>query len=94
MAATIHKLKYADRDKGYRFSERDPDLEFICNAISASEASVWQISKDIGKATGGAYAVAPTTMYNWLDGKVKRPQNYTMTWVAFALGYQRQWVKI
>ena len=94
MAATIHKLKYADRDKSYRWSDRDPDLEFICNAINDSELSCYQISNNIGKETGGAYAVSSTTMYNWLDGKVKRPQNFTMSWVAFALGYERRWVKI
>lgn len=31
---------------------------------------------------------------NWLAGDVRRPQNYTLSWVARALGYERRFVRI
>lgn len=62
--------------------------------INQSEMSVPDIVKEVSRATGGAYNVGPTTIYNWLNGKTKRPQNYTMTWVGFALGVERKWTPI
>lgn len=89
-----HNLVYLHRDRGYRFGERDPQLEHLCQLIYASEMSTRDISQSVSKSTGGAYTVSESTMTNWLNGKTKRPQNFTMTWVAFALGYERRWVKL
>jgi hypothetical protein len=92
--ATVHRLEFADRDKSYRFRDRDPDLEFVCTAINESEMSTYGISQRIAEVSKGVTRVAPSTMDNWLLGKVRRPQNFTMTWVAYALGYERVWKKI
>lgn len=92
--AKPHNLVYLYRDRGYRFGDRDPQLEQLCQLIYASEMSVRDISLSVSKSTRGAYAVSESTVANWLNGKTKRPQNFTMTWVAYALGYERQWVKV
>lgn len=89
----VHRLEFLHRDRGYRFADRDPQLEELCRLIYASEMSVNQIVEAVAKATRGAYRVSPSTIGNWLAGKVKRPQNFTLTWVGFALGYERKWVK-
>jgi IS30 family transposase len=92
-AKVIH-ISQALRDRSYRWHDRDPDLEDICNLITDSGLSPIEISSRISRETGGAYTVANQTIYRWLAGEVRRPQNYTMTWVAFALGYERKWTKI
>lgn len=91
-AKVIH-INTALRDISYRWNDRDPDLEFICNAITDSGLTYAAISESVSKSTGGAYAVSTSTIHNWMNGKVKRPQNYTLHWVAFALGYERKWEK-
>jgi len=93
-SAEIINLSRALRDKSYRWVDRDPDLEEICNLITESGRSHYNISQQISKETGGAFSVSPATMDRWMDGKVRRPQNFTISWVSFALGYERRWVKI
>jgi|SRR5215467_336723 len=92
--AEIINLTRALLDRSYRWKDRDPDLEEVCNMITASGMSTYNISQRISKETGGAFSVSPATMDRWLGGQVKKPQNFTMTWVAFALGYERAWTKI
>jgi hypothetical protein len=89
--ATVHKLQFLERDRGYRFTDRDPAMEELCSLIHESELSVADITKEVSEATGGAYNVGHSTIQNWLSGKTRRPHNYTMTWVGFALGYERKW---
>lgn len=81
------------RDTGYRFKDRDPALDELCQLIHESGLTVQVICEAVTKATSGAYSVSPSTVNNWLNGMTRRPQNYTMTWVAFALGYERSWSK-
>jgi hypothetical protein len=89
-----HNLAYLHRDRGYRFEDRDPAMIELCDLIHKSELSVLDITRVVSRATGGAYNVAHTTIGNWLNGKTKRPQSYTMNWVGFALGYERKWKRI
>jgi IS30 family transposase len=89
-----HRLSTALRDHSYRWQERDPDLEWICRQITRSNLSNQEISQKVSAATGGVYAVSTNTIYQWLNGKTRRPQNHTLTWVAFALGYEKQWRKL
>jgi|SRR5215467_7925891 len=89
-----HNLAYLHRDRGYRFEDRDPKMIELCDLIYASELSVYEICNAVSKATSGAYRVSDSCVGNWLNGKTKRPQSYTMDWVGFALGYERKWTKI
>jgi hypothetical protein len=92
--ATAHNLAFLHRDRGYRFQERDPAMIELCTLIHDSEMSVRDIVQAVSRATGGAYNVGDSTIYNWLNGKTRRPQNITLTWVGFALGYERAWRKV
>ena len=92
--AKVHNLAFLHRDRGYRFQERDPQMIELCGLITESEMPVGAICGAVSKATGGAYAVAHSTIDNWLNGKTRRPQNLTMTWVGYALGYERRWTKL
>lgn len=82
------------RDIGYRFKDRDADMDWICQQIIRSELSTYEISNIISRKTGSAYSVSPTTMNKWLNGTTKKPQNYTLTWVAYALGYEKTWGRL
>lgn len=88
-----HNLKNLKRDVGYRFTiERDPDLEWIAQIIQESELPSYVISDLTAKVSKGAVRVATQTIDNWCNGKTRRPQNFTISWVALALGYERTWV--
>jgi hypothetical protein len=92
--ATVHNLANIRRDRGYRFTDRDPDMVWLCNIISKSELSVYEICEATARVSKGMAKVSRTTIGKWLDGTTKRPQNYTLSWVSFALGYERNWKKI
>lgn len=89
-----HNLAHIYRDRGYRFQDRDPQMEALCDLIDKSGLSVYQISQKVASMTKGVYRVAESTIDNWLSGKTRRPTHFTMMWVAAALGYSSQWVKI
>lgn len=93
-SARPNNLAYLRRDRGYRFLDRDPELEEVCSIVSKSGLSSAEISSKITQLSKSSASVAPTTIDNWLSGKTKRPQNYTLTWVMSALGYERKWRKI
>ena len=90
--AKPHKLSLITKDRGYRFTDRDPDLEFVCNAITASQLTTAQLSSAVNKISSGAANVHSTTIDYWLSGRTRRPQNFTITWVMQALGYKRNWI--
>jgi len=99
--ATVHRLKtktnrleHLNRDRGYRWEDRDPDMEWLCNEITRSGKSVGDITQDVREASKGASQVSYGTIQNWLNGKTRRPQNFTLTWVSYALGYERRWTKL
>ena len=60
----------------------------------ASGLSVQELADRINSQTKSVANVGHSTIYNWMNGKTKRPQNYTLTWVAYALGVRREWVEI
>lgn len=74
-------LVHLHRDRGYRFADRDPMLEFICNDITDSGLKLSFIAERSG--------VSPGTLYNWTSGKTKRPQNEAVEAVLNALGWER-----
>ena len=92
--AKVHRLEFLHRDRGYRFQDRDPQMVELCHIIDQSSMTVPTICGEVSKATGGAYRISTTTVYNWLNGTTRRPQNLTMNWVGYALGYTRAWTKI
>lgn len=94
VGGNVHRLEFATRDTGYRWQDRDPAMEELCSLIDASNMSVEAIVRKVAIATGGAYRVGGSTIYNWLNGKTKRPQSYTMNWVGYALGYERKWTRM
>lgn len=87
-AKNIANLK---RDRGYRFRDVDPDLERLRDIIDKSGLSIGDIVERVLDASNNSVHISYSTIANWLDGKTRRPQNFTMTWVAFALGYERAW---
>ena len=87
-----HNLVHLHRDRGYRFTDRDPDLEFICDVIQKSELSVGDILERVLDVSNNSVHLSYTCVNNWLSGKTRRPQNFTLTWVAFALGLERTWI--
>lgn len=89
-----NNLVHLHRDRGYRFVDRDPELEEVCSIIDKSGLSSVEISSKIAQLSKSSASVTPATIDNWLSGKTKRPQNYTLTWVMSALGYERKWRKI
>jgi hypothetical protein len=89
-----HNLVYLNRDKGYRFKDRDPVLEEVTNLIEKSGLSTNAISELTAKVSHNTVKVSPGTMDRWLNGKTFKPQNYTVSWVGYALGYERRWQKL
>jgi hypothetical protein len=92
--AEVHRLEHVQRDRGYRFVDRDPDMLWICNRITATGMSIQEIIDRVNKETKSVVSLGHSTIANWMNGKTKRPQNYTLTWVAYALGVRREWVDI
>lgn len=89
----VHNLRFIDRDRGYRFQDRDPAMEELCDLIDKSGLTAHQITQEVSKASHGLYHVGWGTINNWLNGKTRRPSNHTLTWVGYALGYERKWRK-
>lgn len=97
MAATvtpIRNLRHVARDTGYRFVEQDSKMVELCAIITDSGKEVAAITDDVHKKSRGVCSISRTTINNWLNGTTRRPQNFTMDWVGFALGYERKWTKI
>ncbi len=89
-----NNIVHLNRDRGYRFIDRDKDLEWICNEITRSGLSVGDILEKILDISNNSVHISYACVNNWLNGTTKRPQNFTLTWVANALGYSRGWTKI
>jgi hypothetical protein len=86
-----HNLEFIRRDRGYRFGDRDPDMEWICSIIYRSELSIGDIIEKVLDVSQDQVHISYGTISKWLDGTTKRPQNHTLKWVALALGYERSW---
>jgi hypothetical protein len=91
-ATEPRNLVHLHRDRGYRFVEQDPALAEINRLITDSGLSITEICLRVRRLT--FYGISPQTISNWQSGKVRRPQNWTLTWVARALGYRRTFTKI
>lgn len=94
MARTANKLVYLHRDRGYRFVDRDPDMEWICNVIEKSGLSIGDVIERVLDVSNNQVNVSYGTIANWLNGTTYRPQNFTLTWVSHAMGYRREWTKL
>jgi len=93
IAKRPNNLVHLHRDRGYRFQNRDPDMDFICNLISKSGLSIGDIVEAVLDASNNSVYIGYSTIDNWLNGKTRRPQNFTLHWVSHALGYEREWRK-
>ena len=73
---------------GYQWMDKDPDLEFIVGLIGESGMSPEDIETETARLN---CKVSRFTILNWIYGSTRRPQNYTLTVVAMALGYVKTW---
>lgn len=89
----VNNLHYLHRDRGYRFKDRDSDMEELCDLISKSGLSIGDILERVLDKSNGSVHISYATISNWLGGKTRRPQNFTMYWVGYALGFERKWRK-
>jgi hypothetical protein len=88
-----NNLIHLHRDRGYRFVEKDPVLQELAPLITASGLSFEEICDKV-LAASKSYRPSPATLACWMNGTTKRPQNFIVTWVAYALGYERKWTKL
>lgn len=75
----------------YNWIDKDPDMELILGLIGDSGLSPEDIEHETEKL---GHKVSRYTIMGWLYKSVRRPQNFTMTIVALALGYQKTWAPI
>lgn len=78
------------KKEGYRFIDKDPDMDMVIAAIGNSGLSsekIEELTVQIGRK------VSASTIIGWTYGKTKRPQNFTLNSVMIALGYEREWRK-
>jgi hypothetical protein len=87
-------LAHVTRDRGYRWTDRDPVLDEITRLITDSGLGVGDLIERVLDASNNQVHLSYSTISNWLNGQTRRPQNFTVTWVAAALGYRREFVKI
>jgi hypothetical protein len=73
---------------GYNWIDKDPDMDLIVGLIGESGLSPEDIEHETEKL---GHKVSRYTIMGWLYKSVRRPQNYTMTIVALALGYTKTW---
>lgn len=70
--------------KSYSFRDKDPVIDTMRTMIADEKVSYAEVSEQSG--------VSHTTLYNWFNGKTKRPQYATVMAVAGSLGYRAEWV--
>lgn len=70
----------------------DPDLEFVTALLRDDKRNMGEIAQETKRRFG--CGVTQATLYNWLNGRVARPQNRTLTVTAWVLGYERRWIKV
>lgn len=71
--------------KSYNFRDKDPIIYEIRDAINEAGVSYLFIEQKSGVTT--------TTLYNWFNGKTRRPQHATVKAVLRAIGYDYRLVK-
>jgi hypothetical protein len=91
--ATVHRLEHLHRDRGYRHTDRDPDMEWICNIITQSGKDIGDVIESVLDVSGNQVHVSYSMIAKWMNGKTKKPRNFSITWVSRGLGYERKWTK-
>jgi hypothetical protein len=86
----VNQIPAVGQKHGYRGVDKDPDMDVIIGFINSSGMNPEQIEAATAKI---ARPVSRYCINGWLFGTVKRPQNYTLTSVAMALGIERTWSK-
>jgi hypothetical protein len=71
--------------KSYQFKDKDPVIDRLRTIIADEDVSYTDVHV--------LSDVAISTMYNWFDGKTRRPSHATVAAVAGALGYDFDLVK-
>jgi hypothetical protein len=72
----------------YNWLEKDPDMDLILGLIGESGLSPEDIEHETERL---GHRVSRFTVLSWMYKGVRRPQNFTLTIVALALGYQKTW---
>jgi DNA-binding phage protein len=65
--------------RSYNFRDKDPIIDAVRTVIQTEGVSYAAVHEASG--------VSVTTLYNWFDGEVKRPQFATVMAVVRSLGY-------
>ena len=82
MPRAVRNLVHLDRDRGYRWQDTDPILEFIRNDITDSGWPLAYVAERSG--------VSVSCLRGWQNGKTRHPQNMTVEAVLNALGWGRK----
>lgn len=70
--------------RSYNFINKDPAIDVVRTMVQQSYKSYSKIHDNGGPT--------PTTLYNWFDGKTRRPQFCTLIAAARAVGGDVQFV--
>jgi hypothetical protein len=70
----------------------DPEVEQLAALIQRSGLSDSAIALKVGRKR--ILGMAPETVRNVRELAVRRPQNYTLQWIGWALGFRRVWEKL
>lgn len=88
-----NKLTRIDQHRGYRFKDRDPDMEWICEKIDKLGLSVGDVIEAVLDVTNNQTSISYSCIACWLNGKTRRPSNRYLTLVGKAIGFDREWVE-
>lgn len=77
----VRNLSHLERDRGYRWADRDPVLDFVTRDITDSG---WPLSY-VAERSG----VSVAALRCWMNGRTRRPANATVEAVLTALGWHR-----
>jgi DNA-binding phage protein len=69
--------------KSYNFVDKDPVIDQMRGIVKGYKHS------EVADKSG----VSESTIYNWFEGKTKRPQYATVMAVVRAMGYKQVWTK-
>lgn len=70
----------------------DPDVEYLSAALARSGRTDKQVAAAVGAARHSK--MSPSTVAALRNLATRRPQNYTLLWVGYALGLRRAWVPV
>jgi len=85
-------LYYFDRVKRHRWrDEHDQSMVELVDLVVQSGMTIGEIQERILDMSDNQVHISYSTIANWLDGKTRRPQNFTLNWVWAAVGYARKW---